>query len=86
MTEPFSEKASPKKLKQIFIEQLTNEGISWEATLILEGQMLTLFKKVAEKWLQQNLIDITKLEGAEIYDANLINDYIKDKLLGGLRK
>ena len=44
-------------LKQIFIEQLTSEGISWEATLILEGQMLPLFKAVNKKWLQQKHLD-----------------------------
>jgi len=33
------------------------------------------------EWLLLNLIDITELVGAEIYDANLINEYITDKLL-----
>jgi len=41
------------------------------------------FKHVRE-WLLLNLIDITELVGAEIYDANLINDYITDKLLEAL--
>ena len=39
------------------------------------------------EWLQQKLIDITdttRLIGAEFYDANLINDYIKEELLDDL--
>jgi len=39
-----------------------------------------ILRSVSE-WLLLNLIDITELVGAEIYDANLINEYITDKLL-----
>ena len=53
MNEQYYGKEPPKTLKQIFIEQLTSEGISWEAILILEGQMLPLFKVINKKWLKQ---------------------------------
>ena len=65
-----------KTLKQIFRNICDSSNVCNERLDCLECA-----RDAVREWLLLNLIDITELVGAEIYDANLINEYITDKLL-----